>query len=231
MLSDSQALLRHLKKLQLSPSLVSGVVIEILQEIHEAFERNCQSITFKWIPGHSGLGYNPRADKLASEAYETDTDPTTARIPVKTLKHLASRRMNSELALYLDEHVQNSADKMNPPRDAFKSIEFGEEESINGKKDIILFRLRSGHNRSNHHLARLKMVKTPNCRYCNFEEEDGYHLVMNCTKIPDADRFEELRGQAGVFSREDWNQWLFSKRDRSLRRKMMDLVLNAKIEI
>ena len=230
-LSDSQALLRHLKKLQLSPSLVSGVVIEILQEIHEAFERNCQSITFKWIPGHSGLGYNPRADKLASEAYETDTDPTTARIPVKTLKHLASRRMNSELALYLDEHVQNSADKMNPPRDAFKSIEFGEEESINGKKDIILFRLRSGHNRSNHHLARLKMVKTPNCRYCNFEEEDGYHLVMNCTKIPDAEKFEELRGQAGVFSREDWNQWLFSKRDRSLRRKMMDLVLNAKIEI
>ena len=54
-LSDSQALLRHIKKLQLSSFPVSGVMIEILQEIHEAFERNCKSITFKWIPGHSGF--------------------------------------------------------------------------------------------------------------------------------------------------------------------------------
>ena len=168
---------------------------------------------------------------MASEAYKKDTDPTTARIPVKTLNKLASRRMNSEFASYLGEQVQNSADKMNPPRDAFKLIEFGKKESINGKKEVVLFRLRSGHNRLNHHLARFKMVKEPNCRYCDYEEEDGYHIVMNCTKIPDAEKFEKLRGKSGVFSREDWNQWLFSKRDRSLRFKMMELMLNAKIEI
>ena len=211
---DSQALFRHLKKLQLNTCLVSGVVMGILQEVHHAFERKCKSITFKWIPGHSGLGFNPRADKLATDAYEGDTNPTTASIPVKTLKNLASRRMKSQFAAYLNENVQDSADDLNPPRDAFKSIEFGEEESINDRKGSVLFRLRSGHNRLNHHRARIKMVKESNCRYCNFEEEDGYHIVMNCMQIPEVAKFNELRMQSGVLSGEDWNQWLFSKRDR-----------------
>ena len=220
-----------MKKLQLSSSLVSGVVLEILNEINEAFERRCKSITFQWIPGHAGLGYNPRADRLASEAYKIDKYPTETVIPVKTLKHLASSRMNAQFASYLRQKVENSGDDMNPPRDSFKSIMFGQEESINSRSDTILLRLRSGHNRLNHHLARFNMVEKPNCRYCNYEEEDGYHIVMQCQSVPELDKFNELREQSGVSSREMWNNWLFSKRDRSLRRKFMDFIVSAKIQV
>ena len=230
-LSDSQGLLRHLKKLQLCSSHVSSAVIDILEEINLAYERKCKSITFKWIPGHSGLGYNPRADRLASKAYKQDPCPTSVPIPVKTLQHVATRRMDDQLWCYLDQSVCSSEDDLNPPRDAFKSCAFMRNEIISDRQDVTLFRLRSGHNRLNHHLARFKMVKAPNCRYCNFCEEDGYQIVMKCQKIPNLEKFNVLQDKSGVLCREDWNEWLFSKRDRSLTRKFMDIVLSAKIEV
>ena len=109
-LSDSQGLLRHLKKLQLCSSHVSSAVIDILEEIKLAYERKCKSITFKWIPGHSGLGYNPRADRLASKAYKQDPCPNSVPIPVKTLQHVATRRMDDKLLCYLDQSVCSSED-------------------------------------------------------------------------------------------------------------------------
>ena len=54
---------------------------------------------------------------------------------------------------------------------------------------------------------------------------------MNCQGIPDLEKFTELRNQSGVESREDWNQWLFSKRDRSLRCKFLEQLVKANIEI
>ena len=50
------------------------------------------------------------------------------------------------------------------------------------QEQVIIFRLRTGHNRLNHHLHRLKIVRSPNCQ-CGEEDQTVKHILQDCDKL------------------------------------------------
>ena len=69
-LSDSQSLLRHLNSLKLQDKAVSPCIIDIIHSIRQTFDGGAMEVHLVWIPGHSNIVWNERADKLADMAYE-----------------------------------------------------------------------------------------------------------------------------------------------------------------
>lgn len=64
-LTDSQASLKAL----MSPKVTSRLVWECRQELEELAERN--SVTLFWVPGHTGIDGNEKADELARNGSST----------------------------------------------------------------------------------------------------------------------------------------------------------------
>ena len=50
------------------------------------------------------------------------------------------------------------------------------------QEQVIIFRLRTGHNRLNHHLHRLKIVRSPNCQ-CGEDDQTVKHILQDCGKL------------------------------------------------
>ena len=212
---------------------VSQDIWEIMNQVNRAFTLGCSKLTFIWVPGHQGLGYNPEVDRIANEAYQLDKDPGVTLMEIQSLKRLAKKRRDDDFRFYLGNCIANSADKLNPDRSNLKRLDYVKQEVIRTPEDSILWRLRSGHNRSRHHLKRLKMVKEEQCRYCNYRVEDGFHLVAICPSLPNIAEFESKRFEMGVGTREEWNWWLFSQDEhiQSQRKSVMKLILLSKMKI
>ena len=183
-LTDSQALLRHIKTLRFRDRVISPYILDILHIIAQAFKNGAYEINFTWIPGHSDITWNERADKLASKAYTADLNPYRPLIPVSALRSFAKKRTNIKFAMYLQNNVQNSAIDEYPDRTFYRKYKLCSKDfRMNNLKKIEL-RLRSGHNRLNKHLHRLHLHPDSSCRYCGAVEEEGLHILVYCQKIP-----------------------------------------------
>ena len=152
---------------------------------------------------------------------------------ISSLRRFCRARKDYEFKYYLKNYVQNSSDELNPDRSCLKDLKFTRKEMIRRHEDTILWRLRVGHNRTKHHLARLKIKEDGTCRYCKSGEEDGFHLIVQCTSIPRRKEFEDFRYESGITSREEWNWWLYSDDEfvQSQRKSLMKLLLQSSIEI
>ena len=50
------------------------------------------------------------------------------------------------------------------------------------QEQVIIFRLRTGHNRLNKHLHRLKIVRSPGCQ-CGKGEQTADHILQDCEDL------------------------------------------------
>ena len=89
--------MRHLKALQLHNNPVSPYIHDIVHSVLEAFNRGANGIHFMWIPGHSSIKWNEKADKLASLAYKKDLNPFQPMIPLSALRGMSKRRTKFNL--------------------------------------------------------------------------------------------------------------------------------------
>ena len=117
--------------------------------------------TLQWIPAHCGLRGNKLADTLAMQgAYLEQIDSTTTYSDEKTtIKSCLKRKWKLEHLKY------NEAD-------AYNQLERHEQ--------VVIFRLRTNHNKLKQHLYRtFKVGDTDQCP-CGVEAQTAEHILQRC---------------------------------------------------
>lgn len=157
--TDADDLLQNLENPQNSK-------IDSILETLKTTEIN-KNITFQWIPGHFNIEGNENADHLAKEGamYEQPKGNITLEDHKKLIKQT---------------HKENWSKK----RPEFNKTD--QIHHLNRNHQVAVFRLRTGHNKLNQHMARIGIKSTPMCD-CGDDTENACHLLMHCQL------FDEIR--------------------------------------
>ena len=93
--------------------------------------------------------------------------------------------------------------------------------------------MRTGHNRLRMHLHNIGLEESNLCRLCGKEQEDCYHLLVECegALMKLEPKMMRLRMKCGVLSREDYYMWLFLEEDEETHHKKVFLKLLEKVDI
>ena len=132
---------------------------ELLHELTSLAQTH--TVALQWIPSHCGIAGNEIADQLAKRgATEAQTDKSTTYGEARTLIK-ASQHSN-----WLSQHPKyNKADPY---------------YLLTRAQQVVIFRLRTGHNRMNYHLfTKLKIGQTDQCP-CKTGSMTTEHLLQSC---------------------------------------------------
>ena len=186
-LSDSKSIITHLYATSktLNP-LVNGEVREIIDWIDEIASLGCK-ITITWIPGHSDIPGNMRADELANSACQS-TNTMMSQVQFSTTKNWSRRRTQSLFGEFLRDNTPNSKSNLNAAsRVRFRKILSNPPPNRYGNRraEISLFRVLVGHcNIGAHWFRRRRKNVNFMCRRCGYHLETAEHLLFKCSLLP-----------------------------------------------
>ena len=125
------------------------------KDLLDAIREICtdRRVAVQWIPAHCGISGNEQADRLAKTGAQSEQPNTVPSYQEKKtmIKSLLKPRVEKD-----DYHI------------------------LNRQEQVTILRLRSGHNRLNHHLAtKLKLVPSPLCP-CGKANQTAEHILQEC---------------------------------------------------
>jgi hypothetical protein len=134
-----------------------------LNDLTTALSSLCRAhtVVLQWIPSHCGVLGNEAADTLAKDgSTQEQLDRSTTFKEVKTIIKAKQHKK------WLQQHPRSN------PNDPYYLLTRAEQ--------VILFRLRTGHNRLNHHLyTKFRIGQTDQCP-CQTGSQTTVHLLQDC---------------------------------------------------
>ena len=134
-------------------------------------------ITIQWIPGHSDIKMNDKADGLAKKGSHMQQD--NVQTTYDTAKQIANQNtqevwynnwMEDDKGRQLYQHLP----KPNP-KDPINNLD--------RKDQCNIFRLRTGHIMLNGHRNRIDPLVPPMCRHCGNHTETVEHHLFHCVNL------------------------------------------------
>ena len=134
-------------------------------------------ITIQWIPGHSDIKMNDKADGLAKKGSHMQQD--NVQTTYDTAKQIANQNtqevwynnwMEDDKGRQLYQHLP----KPNP-KDPINNLD--------RKDQCNIFRLRTGHIMLNGHRNRIDPLVPPMCRHCGIHTETVEHHLFHCVNL------------------------------------------------
>ena len=139
-----------------------------LQEALFKTANQCKRCVIQWVPSHCDIHGNEEADKLAKEGAKLPQNNTCATY--EETKTLIKKKYRKK---WEKEHPGHNNE------DAYHKL--GREEQV------LIFRLRTGHNRLRHHLFNKMKIGTTDLCNCGTAAMTAEHLMQECPT------FEEQR--------------------------------------
>lgn len=174
--SDSEAAIKAL----ISPVTTSKLVDECKDYLNQIGMRN--QITLVWVPGHSGVEGNERADALARLGSSTAGYGSEPYIPIpqslcaKALKDWVKTKHTERWLAY--EGGMHTKHFLSEPAEKWsKSLINMDRNRIRRVVGAI-----TGHCGLNKHLTKINIRGDPECS-CGLEEETGLHVICVCPKF------------------------------------------------
>ena len=135
-------------------SVLQAVISSKLPQLQQALNKiKCLRSVLQWIPSHCGIEGNEQADKMAKRAGQEEQENN----PV----------LPSEM-----KTIIKSLDRMPQQYDSY--------HLLSRSQQVVIFRLRTGHNRLNQHLfKKMRIAPSPMCP-CGEAEQDAAHILQEC---------------------------------------------------
>ena len=154
----------------------SAIIKEIVVILYELINNQIRVI-FNWIPSHIDIKENDKVDLLAKNACKNEV--IQIQVP------LNRSEINKEIQLKYQTMWETQYNTINKGQ-FFKSIEPNVKNiqiinMQNKHMEIIIYRLKTGHNRLNMHLHKLGLHNSGLCDFCE-EPETVKHYLLDCLK-------------------------------------------------
>ena len=176
--TDAMSVLQALENCNIKDKKIT----ELSQLISKVITSNGIDITLQWIPGHTNLPGNDRADFLAKTG--ASNPQTKVQASLETAKQTIKQQKRKE---WLNQWEQSTKGRLvfqhmpSPnPKDEINQLKRNEQCTI--------FRLRSGHIQLNSHLKKIGVKTSSACPLCGCPEETVSHHLFVCTALEDLRR-------------------------------------------
>jgi ribonuclease HI len=172
--SDSQAALKSLT----SNIVKSKTVLNCLENIKHLGRNN--NLKLIWVPGHSGILGNEKADEIAKNSvslHPLHRTPFMESLWKGDVKRWLSQKHKS---------FWKNSDGMKTSKTLFPTID---DKKINDLTNLkrndlrLLTGVLTGHCPLRKHLNNIGILSNPNCRFCDITDETPIHILNECDKL------------------------------------------------
>jgi ribonuclease HI len=178
--SDSQAAVMAINK----SYIYSLTVKSCVQTLNELGRGN--RLTIAWVPGHSGIEGNEKADELANQGTSKENIGIVTPIPNAVT---ANRSKEKRIRMFRD--VWNNIRGLMHSKLMMEPFKKGKNYTTKLKrKDLrVLIGMLTGHACLKKYLYRIGKSENPFCEFCGEEEEEDIkHIITRCARFLDLRR-------------------------------------------
>lgn len=151
----------------------------LLVEIIKAAQK--WKTTFQWIPSHVGISGNEMADKLARSGLQHTATVLSHNLFLKDVFGILKIQMEQQTASWYTTYSEEKGKDFYDIQPNILEKPWFIGKDLRGRDIRLLNRLLTGHNYAKFWLARMKVVESPECEWCEVDET-AEHLILQCPR-------------------------------------------------